>query len=68
MPRTATSRVVIAFHWIEGALLVAAFFVSMILPLVDAIGRPFGGAGVPGSASYRAQLTLWLAFLASAGT
>src|SRR5438552_4411658 len=63
MPRTATSRVVIAFHWIEGALLVAAFFVSMILPLVDAIGRPFGGAGVPGSASYRAQLTLWLAFL-----
>src|SRR5439155_1741162 len=62
MPRTATSRVVIAFHWIEGALLVAAFFVSMILPLVDAIGRPFGGAGVPGSASYRAQLTLWLAF------
>src|SRR5262245_38252263 len=63
MPRTATSRVVVALHGIEGGLLVAAFLVSMILPLVDAIGRPLGGVGVPGSAGYRAQLTLWLAFL-----
>src|SRR5262249_13643642 len=63
MPRTATSRPVVAFHRIEGGLLVAAFLVSMILPLVDALGRPLGGIGVPGSAGYRAQLTLWLAFL-----
>ena len=35
----------------------------MVLPLVDAIGRPFGGFAIPGSATYRSQLTLWLAFL-----
>jgi tripartite ATP-independent transporter DctM subunit len=44
-------------------VLVAAFLVSMVLPLVDALGRPFGGFSIPGSATYRAQLTLWLAFL-----
>jgi tripartite ATP-independent transporter DctM subunit len=35
----------------------------MILPLIDAFGRPFGGFFIPGSASFRSQLTLWLAFL-----
>src|SRR5262245_27953762 len=48
---------------IEGGVLVAAFFASMILPLIDAIGRPFGGFAVPGAATYRAQLMLWLAFV-----
>ncbi len=50
-------------HRIEGAVLVAAFLVSMVLPLLDAFGRHLGGWSVPGSATYRAQLTLWLAFL-----
>jgi C4-dicarboxylate transporter DctM subunit len=40
-----------------------AFLLSMILPLIDAVGRPLGGFYVPGSATYRAQLTLWLALL-----
>jgi tripartite ATP-independent transporter DctM subunit len=44
-------------------VLVAAFLVSMVLPLVDALGRPLGGFSIPGSSTYRAQLTLWLAFL-----
>lgn len=35
----------------------------MILPLVDALGRPLGGFSIPGSGTYRTQLTLWLAFL-----
>jgi C4-dicarboxylate transporter DctM subunit len=35
----------------------------MLLPLVDAIGRPFGGFSIPGSSTYRSQLTLWLAFV-----
>src|SRR5262245_13141053 len=48
---------------LEGGVLVAMFLVSMSRPLIDAIGRPLGGFAVPGSASYRAQLTLWLAFL-----
>lgn len=48
---------------LEGGVLVFAFLVSMALPLIDAVGRPFGGIAVPGSGTYRAQLTLWLAFL-----
>lgn len=35
----------------------------MILPLIDAVGRPLGHFFLPGSATYRTQLTLWLAFL-----
>jgi C4-dicarboxylate transporter DctM subunit len=56
-------RVVAALRSLEGGVLVFAFLVSMVLPLLDALGRPFGGFAVPGSATYRAQLTLWLAFL-----
>src|SRR5262249_56215499 len=50
-------------HRVEGGVLIAAFFASMILPLVDALGRPFHGFAVPGAATYRAQLMLWLAFV-----
>jgi C4-dicarboxylate transporter DctM subunit len=56
-------RIAAAYHGLEGGLLVAAFFVSMVLPLVEAVGRPFGGYSIPGSSTYRPQLTLWLAFL-----
>ncbi len=52
-----------ALHSIEGGVLVAVFLLSMLLPLIEAVGRPLGGFFIPGSASYRAQLTLWLAFL-----
>ncbi|MFI5371267.1 MAG: TRAP transporter large permease subunit [Candidatus Eisenbacteria bacterium] len=44
-------------------MLVAAFLLSMVLPLIDAFGRPLGGFFIPGASSYRAQLTLWLAFI-----
>lgn len=50
-------------HSIEGGFLVVAFLLSMLIPLIDALGRPFGGFSVPGSSEYRAQLTLWLAFI-----
>ena len=62
-PQPRYSRFVTGFRRIEGGVLVVAFLLSMVLPLVDALGRPFGGFAVPGSASYRSQLTLWLAFL-----
>ena len=57
------NRFVSALHGVEGGALVLAFIVSMLLPLIDAIGRPFGNFAIPGSQSYRAQLTLWLAFV-----
>src|SRR5499427_10806336 len=50
-------------HRFEGDVLVVAFLLSMVIPLIDALGRPFHGFGVPGSSEYRAQLTLWLALL-----
>jgi len=50
-------------HRFEGGVLVVAFLVSMAIPLIDALGRPFRGFTVPGSSEYRAQLTLWLALL-----
>src|SRR5580765_183746 len=50
-------------HRFEGGVLVVAFLLSMAIPLIDALGRPFHGFCVPGSAEYRAQLTLWLALL-----
>jgi tripartite ATP-independent transporter DctM subunit len=58
-----SGRVLTALHGIEGGALVVAFLLSMVLPLIDAVGRPLGGFYVPGSASYRAQLTLWLALV-----
>jgi C4-dicarboxylate transporter DctM subunit len=62
-PQPRPGRVLAALRNLEGGVLVFAFLVSMALPLIDAVGRPFGGIAVPGSATYRAQLTLWLAFL-----
>ena len=56
-------RLAAVFHGLEGGALVAAFLVSMVLPLVDAVGRPFHGFSIPGSSTYRPQLTLWLAFV-----
>jgi len=50
-------------HRFEGGVLVVAFLLSMAVPLIDALGRPFHGFSVPGSSEYRAQLTLWLALL-----
>jgi C4-dicarboxylate transporter, DctM subunit len=43
--------------------LVLAVVLATVLPLVDAIGRPFGNFHVPGSATYVQMLTLWLAFV-----
>jgi tripartite ATP-independent transporter DctM subunit len=50
-------------HRLEGGVLVVAFLLSMAIPLIDAIGRPFHGFSLPGASEYRAQLTLWLALL-----
>lgn len=48
---------------LERGVLVAAFLLAIVLPLVDTVGRPLGGLHIKGSASYLQQLTLWLAFL-----
>ena len=56
-------RIETILHRFESGVLVAAFLLSMILPLIDAFGRPLGGFFIPGAETYRAQLTLWLAFV-----
>jgi C4-dicarboxylate transporter, DctM subunit len=48
---------------LEDGALVAALALSAIFPLVDAVGRPFGGFHIPGGAATLQQLTLWLAFV-----
>ncbi len=60
MTPTAPTRVL---RRAEESVLVAALLAAMLLPLVDAVGRPLGGFHVPGGAPYLQQLTLWLAFL-----
>src|SRR5260370_31528789 len=62
-PSGADRRPASFLHRLEGGVLVVAFLLSMLIPLIDALGRPFGGFTVPGSSEYRAQLTLWLALL-----
>lgn len=54
----------LAAAWkLEEGLLVGAFLAAIVLPLIDALGRPLGGFHVPGAAVYLQQLTLWLAFV-----
>lgn len=47
----------------EDGAVIAALAFATLLPLIDAVGRQFGGFHVPGSAAYVQQLTLWLAFV-----
>lgn len=62
-PQARPNAFVATLHRIEGGALVLAFLLSMALPLIEAIGRPINGFFLPGGEAYRAQLTLWLAFL-----
>ena len=62
-PQVRPNRISAVLRRVEGSALVIAFLLSMILPLIDALGRPLGGFYLYGSATYRSQLTLWLAFL-----
>ncbi|MCC6349942.1 MAG: TRAP transporter large permease subunit [Candidatus Eisenbacteria bacterium] len=57
------NRFVAFLHRLEGGALVVAFLLTMVLPLIEAVGRPINGFFLPGGEAYRAQLTLWLAFL-----
>jgi tripartite ATP-independent transporter DctM subunit len=44
-------------------LLIAAFLVLALLPMIDLVGRPLGRFHIPGSASYIQLLTFFLTFL-----
>lgn len=57
---TRTARLI---RRLEQIPLIAALVLAVVLPLVDAIGRPLGGFHIPGSAAYVQQLTMWLAFV-----
>ena len=56
-------RLVGASQRVEEGALVAAFALSALLPLIEALGRPLGGLHIPGTAAYMQQLTIWLTFL-----
>ncbi len=51
------------FNVLLDSLLVLAIFLATFFPLVDAVGRVWGGFYIPGSATWVQQVTLWLAFL-----
>src|SRR6185369_6646503 len=51
------------WHRAEDGLLVAVLLAAMLLPLIDAVGRPFGGFHVPGGDAWLQKITLALAFL-----
>jgi C4-dicarboxylate transporter DctM subunit len=48
---------------LEAGVMVAALAAAAFVPLVEALGRPFGGFHIPGSSLWVQQLTLWLAFV-----
>ena len=50
------------YHRIENGLMVAVFSATILLPLVNALGRPLGIA-FDGHAGYIKHLVLWLSFL-----
>ena len=61
--RSMLSRLVSVGRRIEDAALVAIFAGVVVLPLVEALGRPIRGFHIPGAAQYLRHLVLWLSFL-----
>jgi len=51
-----------AIRRLEQGVLVAALAGATLLPLIEALGRSWGGLYVPGSAAYVRHLTMWIAF------
>jgi C4-dicarboxylate transporter, DctM subunit len=62
-PPASSSAIATWIRRAEQVPLVLALVMATVLPLVDAVGRPFGNFHVPGSATYVQMLTLWLAFV-----
>jgi C4-dicarboxylate transporter, DctM subunit len=62
-PAASKSRADVWIERLEQLPLVLALAFAVVLPLIDAVGRPFGNFHVPGSATYVQMLTLWLAFV-----
>lgn len=56
-------KVRVAVRRFEEGILLVALAGATVLPLIDAVGRRFGGFHVPGSASWVQQMTLWMAFV-----
>jgi C4-dicarboxylate transporter, DctM subunit len=62
-PAASKSRADVWIERLEQLPLVLALAFAVVLPLIDAVGRPFGNFHVSGSATYVQMLTLWLAFV-----
>ena len=65
-PRPPASRFFRTLHGLEEGALVVAFLVSMVVPLVDAIGRPFGHFSIPGSGFHGRVQWAWTLLLGGA--
>jgi tripartite ATP-independent transporter DctM subunit len=57
------NQLIAALRRTEKGVLVVALALATTLPLIDMLGRPFGGFHLVGTAEYVQQLTLWLAFV-----
>jgi C4-dicarboxylate transporter DctM subunit len=62
-PRSTIGKLLAAGHTFEEYALLATFTVAMVLPILEAFGRPFGGSHIPDSQAYQRQSVLWLTFL-----
>ena len=51
------------WHRVENGISLAALAAMALLPLVEMVGRPLLGIGVPGSVGLVQHLTMWVAFL-----
>ena len=56
-------RILSGLRRLEDATLVAIFAGIVVLPIVEALGRPIRGFNIPGASAYMHHLVLWLSFL-----
>jgi len=60
---TGPRRVAAVLRATEEGGLTIALLAMAVLPVVEFVGRPLFGAGIPGASDYLRHLTLWVGFL-----
>ncbi len=57
------ARITNGLRRLEDAVLVAIFAGVVILPIIEALGRPIRGFHIPGASQYLRHMVLWLSFV-----